>query len=43
MSSDERTRKYVARRLGEGRTTKEIMRSLKRYVAHEVYPHLVRD
>jgi transposase len=43
MSSDERTRKYVARRLGEGRTTKEIMRSLKRYVAREVYPHLVRD
>ena len=42
MSSDERTRKYVARRLGEGRTTKEIMRSLKRYVAREVYPHLAR-
>ena len=43
MSSDERTRKYVARRLGEGRTTNEIMRILKRYVAREVYPHLVRD
>jgi len=43
MSSDERTRKYVARRLAEGRTTKEIMRILKRYVAREVYPHLVRD
>ena len=42
MSSDERTRKYVARRLGEGRTTKEIMRSLKRYVAREIYPHLTR-
>ncbi len=40
MSSDERTRKYVARRLAEGRTTKEIMRILKRYVAREVYPHL---
>ena len=40
MSSDERTRKYVARRLGEGRTTKEIMRILKRYVAREIYPHL---
>ena len=40
MSHDERTRKYVARRLGEGRTTKEVMRSLKRYVAREVYPHL---
>ena len=40
MSSDERTRKYVARRLGEGRTTKETMRILKRYVAREIYPHL---
>ncbi len=41
MSSDERTRKYVARRLAEGRTTKEVMRVLKRYVAHEIYPHPV--
>jgi transposase len=43
MSSDERTRKYVARRIAEGRTTREIMRILKRYVAREIYPHLVRD
>lgn len=43
MSGDERTRKYVARRLAEGRTTREIMRSLKRYVARELYPHLVAD
>ena len=43
MSSDERTRKYVARRLAEGRTTREIMRALKRYVARELYPHLVAD
>ena len=43
MSSDERTRKYVARRLAEGRSTREIMRALKRYVARELYPHLVRD
>ena len=43
MSSDERTRKYVARRLAEGRSTREIMRILKRYVARELYPHLVRD
>jgi len=41
MSSDERTRKYVARRLGEGLTTREVMRVLKRYVAREIYPHLV--
>jgi transposase len=40
MSGDERTRKYVARRLGEGLTTREVMRVLKRYVARELYPHL---
>ena len=43
MSGDERTRKYVARRLAEGRSTREVMRVLKRYVARELYPHLVRD
>jgi transposase len=43
MSSDERTRKYVARRAAEGKTIREIMRVLKRYVAREIYPHLVRD
>src|SRR5256886_13493030 len=41
MSGDERTRKYVARRLAEGRTTREIMRILKRYVARELYPHQI--
>ncbi len=40
MGGDERTRKNVARRLAEGRTTREIMRALKRYVARELYPHL---
>ena len=43
MSSDERTRAYVARRLAEGRSKREIIRVLKRYVARELYPHLVRD
>ena len=43
MSGDERTRKYVARRLAEGKTVREIMRVLKRYVARELYPHLARD
>lgn len=42
MSGDERTRKYVARRTAEGRSTREVMRTLKRYVARELYPHLVR-
>ena len=41
MSSDERTRKYVARRLAEGKSIREIMRMLKRYVARELYTQLV--
>ncbi len=40
MGSDARTRAYVERRLGEGRSKPEIMRVLKRYVAREVYRHL---
>jgi transposase len=37
MGSDRRTRKYVARRSTEGKSKREIMRCLKRYVAREVY------
>ena len=37
MSHDERTRAYVARRTKEGKTKKEIIRCLKRYIAREVY------
>ena len=37
MSHDERTRTYVARRTKEGKTKKEIIRCLKRYIAREVY------
>lgn len=40
MSSDPRTRAYVTRRTTEGRTKKEIIRCLKRYVARELHPHL---
>lgn len=40
MSSDERTKAYVAKRTAEGKTIGEIARILKRYVAREVYPHL---
>jgi transposase len=40
MSSDPRTRAYVERRRLEGRSTPEIMRVLKRYVAREVFRHL---
>ena len=42
MSSDPRTRSYVARRSDEGRSKGEIIRVLKRYVAREVYKHLPR-
>ena len=37
MSWDERTREYVARRTLEGKSKREILRCLKRYVAREVY------
>jgi transposase len=40
MSSDLRTKAYVARRRGEGRNTAEIMRCLKRYVARETFTHI---
>jgi transposase len=43
MSSDARTRAYVARRLQEGRSKPEIIRILKRYVAREVFHHLPRS
>jgi transposase len=42
MSSDPRTRTYVARRLDEGLTKPEIIRVLKRYVARETWRHLPR-
>jgi glutamine phosphoribosylpyrophosphate amidotransferase len=37
MSRDERTRAYVAKRTAEGKTKKEIIRCLKRYIAREIY------
>lgn len=37
MSHDHATRDYVARRRAEGRTNKEIRRSLKRYITRQVY------
>jgi transposase len=40
MSSDPRTAVYVERRTKEGRSKKEIIRILKRYVAREVYPYI---
>ena len=40
MRIDERTRRYVARRTAEGKSRREVMRCLKRYVAREVH-HLL--
>jgi len=37
MRQDERTKAYVARRLTEGLTKREIIRCLKRYIAREVF------
>ena len=42
MSNHPPTRAYVKRRRAEGKSTGEIVRALKRYVAREVYKHLPR-
>ena len=43
LSSDQRTRAYMERRTKEGRSKREVMRILKRYVAREVFKHLPRS
>jgi transposase len=40
MSTEPRTRAYVARRTLEGKSKREIMRCLKRYVAREIFRDL---
>ena len=42
LSFEPRTRDYMARRTKEGRSKKEVIRILKRYVAREVYRQLPR-
>jgi transposase len=42
MSSHEETRRYVARRRGEGLSSLEVIRCLKRYVARQVFKELPR-
>jgi transposase len=37
MSCDPATRAYVTRRTAEGRTKREIMRNLKRYISRKIY------
>jgi transposase len=41
MRRDQRTQEYVARRTAEGKSKREIIRCLKRYVAREAYRVLV--
>jgi transposase len=41
MRRDRRTQRYVARRTAEGKSKREIIRCLKRYVAREVYRVLI--
>jgi transposase len=41
MHCHQPTKDYVARRTAEGRTKKEILRCLKRYIAREAYPLLL--
>jgi transposase len=36
------TQAYMTRRLAEGRSKREVIRVLKRYVAREVYRYLPR-
>jgi transposase len=43
MRSCPRTRAYVARRIAEGKTPREIRRCLKRYIARELYRQLTRS
>lgn len=43
MRKDPRTKEYVERRLNEGRTKREIMRCLKRYVAREIYHAIITN
>jgi len=42
MRHDQATGDYLARRRAEGRTTKEIMRVLKRYIARQIFRVLTR-
>ena len=42
MRACPRTRAYIARRTAQGKTTREIRRCLKRYIARELYRYLTR-
>ena len=40
LTCDPASKKYLARRIAEGKTKREIVRCLKRYIAREVFRHL---
>ncbi len=41
LAGDPRTRAYAAKRRADGKSTKEIIRCLKRHIARELYRLLV--
>lgn len=43
LRRDPRTQGYVSRRTAEGKSTKEAMRCLKRYIARETYRAVLLD
>jgi len=43
LSCDPRTRDYAERRTKEGRSRREIIRCLKRYIARELFPLVLND
>ncbi|WP_211880939.1 IS110 family transposase [Pseudarthrobacter albicanus] len=43
INRDQATKDYVARRTSQGRTKKEIIRSLKRYITRQIFRHLNTD
>jgi transposase len=43
LRDDPRSRAYAERRTKQGKTTKEIMRCLKRHLARELFPLLKAD
>lgn len=42
LRTDPRTQAYYDKRTAQGHTRKQIIRTLKRYVAREIYKHLIR-
>ena len=43
LRRDPRTQEYVAKRTAEGKSKKEAMRCLKRYIARETYRAVLLD